>query len=904
MWSAFDGSDNQERLVQIAKELGHTALGMSEHGVVNGLVKHYYACKEAGIKPVMGCEIYFKPKVDNDKPYYHLCLFAKNKQGYHNLNQICTIASTQTYYKPIVTFKELENYREGLICTSACVASFLAKSILNDRLDIAEKYLVKMVGLFGDDFYIEVQPYTVSEVGMQEKVNIESIKLAKKLHIKCILTSDSHYGKKEDFDTYLKMHEISGHDINMIRNTYSERYMPSDNEMKQRFIKMHKNDFSNIERLGTWMINNLKEIEDKVDNDILDQLTTSLPDFSEGKEKSSFEYLVEYVKNGLKKRGKYTKEYINRAKEELDVIKTLHFEDYFLMVQDYVNWAKSNGITVGPGRGSGCNSLVNYALGITDVDSIKFGLDFRRFLRKDKVKMPDIDIDFETARREEVMEYLTTKYKGKACQICSYGLYKVDNLINDLTKVCGLPTDVKVDEDIRKNNKIEIANIKSYINQYVTENELDLIGLKKDKKYMLYNGLYNNIIKHFTLLYQKVRFIGTHAAGVAITGGDLLDYTAIKEDKKTGKLYSSYDLADLEKIHIIKFDILGLSTMEELGQLRRLTHIEGIGKNEQWTEDENILKAFKNGNTDGIFQFEKSAAKNMLNDIDCDSFGDIVATNAMNRPGPLSLKMHKIYAQNKQNINNAKNECYYQYTKDSYGTVIYQEQIMQLCVNIGNMDWGQADKIIKMDPNGTAKGGTHSQFVQDFEKYKKIFLNGAKNNGVNLVEAENLYNNFFNYSFNKGHAVGYSLISIEEMFFKLNYPLEFWENKLKVTYDDLKIEKYKSEAVKSGCVIMLPHVNGPANFKIVEYGGGKVIQCGLSSIKGIGEKAAQIIFENSPYIDFPDFEDKIKESGNSRAITSKVISILKEQGCLEFNDKLWYRRNLLYNRSLVNKNFI
>lgn len=514
--SSFDGFGKPLELAKLAKELGHTALGISNHGNTNNLVQHYLACKEVGIKPVLGVEGYFLPKYKEQHRGYHLCLFAKNHKGYHNLNVLQYEGEKIKYYNPIWTFEMLEEYHEGLICTSACIAGYLAQCLKDRKYNMAVKFVKKMVSIFGDDFYIEVQPYKISEEGLQERVNLAAIELAEECGIKCVLTSDSHRGAKDDFPTYLKMHEIAGHDLDHIEGTYKERYMPSDKELGLRFIKMHESDLGakKARSLASGMIRNLKEIEDKVEEDIFKDLTQTLPKY----DKDSDALIKHNIQEGLEAKGKWTKkhpetglDYISRVKEEYKVIKSLGFQDYFLIVADYVNWAKEQGINVGPGRGSACNCLIAYALGITEVDSLLFGLDFRRFLREDKKKMPDIDMDFETSRRHEVIEYVINKYKGKTARIASYGLYKVDNLINDLAKVCGLPTDKSVDEGVVAQNKKEIAAIKKLCNRYVDDESLtlDTVGLLSDREAIMYNNEYDNIMTHFSKLFKKLRFIST-----------------------------------------------------------------------------------------------------------------------------------------------------------------------------------------------------------------------------------------------------------------------------------------------------------------------------------------------------------------------------------------------------------
>lgn len=387
--SFFDGFGKPQELAQIAKDLGYKALGISNHGNISGLIQHWLACEDVGIKPVLGCEVYFQPVFNKENPKrksYHLNLFVKNLEGYKNLCHIMTEANTkQFYYKPIVDFKLLEKYSDGLICTTACIASATSQSILNNNTKMAIKLLKKFKSIFGNDLYVEIQPYKIDDKHTQEKTDYVLMGLAKELNIKCILTSDSHFGKKEDFDTYCKMHEIGKTTLD-VKRTYGERYMPSEYEIAERFAKMYKNKFKNSMGMAEKLIDNMKEIYDKVEDNILEGCELSLPQISTGGD--SYKILKQNIIKWLKKKGKYNKEYINRCKYELDVIHYHGFDDYFLMVQEYVNWAREQGIEVGAGRGSACNCLVAYALNITDVDSIKYNLDFSRFMRKDKKKMP------------------------------------------------------------------------------------------------------------------------------------------------------------------------------------------------------------------------------------------------------------------------------------------------------------------------------------------------------------------------------------------------------------------------------------------------------------------------------------------------------------------------------------
>lgn len=897
-YSTFDGYGKATELAALAKEYGYKSLSTTNHGNTNGLIQTYMACKDAGIKSILGVEGYFLPKHKEHTRGYHLIVIAKNLKGYGNMNRLQFEGEKQKYYNPIWDFSLLEKYHEGLICTSACVASYSSQCIIKGEYEKAEKYFRKMKSIFGDDFYIEIQPYKVSEKGLQEKVNVELIRMAKKLNIKCILTSDSHRGRKEDFDTYMKMHEIAGHNFDDIEATYKERYMPAPDEMKKRFYKMHKRDFGDAEakRLAIEMYKNLDEIEDKCEENYLEQLPLKLPKLGN----DSTKVLKNKIIEGLKRRGKYKKEYIKRVKEEFEVIHYHGFEDYFLIVADYVNWAKERGIIVGPGRGSVCNCLVAYAIGITEVDSLLFNLDFRRFLRKDKKKFPDIDLDFETSRRHEVIEYLCKKYEGHAARICSYGLYKVDNLLNDLFKVCGLQTDKTLDEEEVKRNKSEIQYIKSFVQSNVDENQnLDVKNLTESAEAKMINKKYDNILIHFCKLYKKVRFIGTHAAGVAITGGELLDYVALKVDKN-GDVYTNYDLTDIETVNVIKFDILGLKTMESIGDLRRSTGI--TVEYDSAVKDKKLLESFRLGNCDGIFQFEKKTARDILEKIHCDCFEDIVAASSMNRPGPLSLKQPDLYAENKYNIEEAKSSEYWEYTKESYGTIIYQEQVQRICVNIGGLEWTDADKIMKLMKGGHMTESAQKAYNENKENLKRKFVDGAVSNGYERSFAEDLFEKMISYTFNEGHGVGYSLISVEEMFYKVYYPNEYWFAKLKYAKNDSEYDKFCARAVNDGSVVFLPHVNySSEKTRLRKVDNESCLQQGLSDIKGVGEKAASYIFDerkkNGIFTSFDNFYDRCK----SRTVTSRVISILKEQGALEFNKKTYLNRVTKYNSALYSR---
>lgn len=892
-YSLFDGFGKSINLAKHAKGLGYRALGISDHGTISGLIKHYQACNEVGIKPVMGCEIYFQPKFNKKNPQrksYHLNLFVKNLQGYKNLCHIMTEANTkQFYYKPIVDFKLLEKYSDGLICTTACIASATSQAILNGHRSTAERLLDKFKEIFKDDLYVEIQPYKIDAQGTQQRTDYELMGMARRKHIKCILTSDSHFGSKEDFDTYCKMHEIGKTTLD-VKRTYSERYMPTEYEITERFANIYKKKFKRPMELAERFADNMKEIYNKVDDNILDGLELELPKISDDGAKQ----LETLTKQGLKNRNKWNKEYWKRCKEELEVINYHGFADYFLIVRDYITWAKENGIETGKGRGSVCNCLVAYAVGITEVDSIKYNLDFSRFMRKEKKALPDIDLDFERDRRQEVIDYVINKYPNKAIQICSYGMYGVDNLVNDLASVCNLKTTKDVDWFEADENKKVIAEIKSYIKGFIVDDELNMSNLLNGYRTEEFNEKYDNIIKHFSKLYGKIKYLGKHSAGVAVVGTDISDYTCIiMRDRKTGALSSCFDKDDLEHINCVKFDMLGLKTMSEMRELREKT---GHTITEEDEESKEVIEGFREGRTDGIFQMEKSAPKKILDMIQCDCVNDIIAVNALNRPAPLQLHMHETYAHNKLSDKVDKNTPYYKYTQETYGTMLYQEQTVEVAQKVGHLTPQQSFDMLKIMKK--AENLTKPEYIPIIEKMKKDFFRGCKKEGLTKEQTNSIWASMLIYGFNKGHSTGYALISIDQMFYKVHYPTQFWYVKMKYADNDADIFKYSQFAVKDGAVVMLPHVNYSAKTSLRKMDGEDVIQQGLSIIKGIGEKAAETIEEErrkGVFKSYDDFYDRCK----GRSVTKGVIKTLKEQGALEFNKNKYMSRVVKYNSTLM-----
>lgn len=893
-FSMFDGFGKPSELAKIAKDKGYTWLGISNHGTTAGNIQHYFACKAEGIKPIMGVECYHNPVWDNnaekkERKSFHLCLFAKNIQGYKNMNKIMTEAENNKYYVSRVTFDILRKYSEGIIVTSACVAGYASQAILNNQIKKAVMWLKKMKSIFGDDFYIEIQPYVVDTKGTQERVNHILMSMADKLGIECILTSDSHRGLEEDFASYIKMHEVANHDRYDITATYKERYMPERVEMYKRFIHMHGKRTYRIdnakETANRYMLN-LVSLTEKVEPDILDQIPLKMPVFDynidSGKE------LMKTVQRGLKKANKTSSEYVKRAKHELKVIHTQGFDDYFMIVSDYVNWAKEQGIVVGHGRGSVCNSLVAYASGITGVDPIRHNLDFNRFMREGKKKIPDIDLDFMTSRRDEVIKYLNRKYEGRCAQVSAYGMYRIDGLLNDLFKVCG------VEEDHEK------RLLKKYVKNalFYDDELLDYDHVCEDDNFIEINREYDNLLDHFYHLNDKIRYYGTHAAGVAIAPDDITDYTALRKDKK-GTWACVHDLVDLEMINVVKFDLLGLTTLDQLADMRKQT---GVGAyDEEWEEDGKVIEVFREGATDGVFQFDRQACKDILTQIQTDSFNDIIATNAMNRPAALSMRMPDKYAEAKLNNNLNHKAPYAKYVKETYGCIIYQEQVLAIAINIGGFTPDEADILVKMEHNAGSR--TKRELDEKYyEDFREKFIENAMAKGVEDAEAAELFDSCAQYGFNKGHATGYSMTSLEEAHFLKYYTPEYFYVKIKYAKNDADREMFCAKAVANDIVVFPPHVNYSMSKTTMRIHEGEwVIQKGLSSLKGVGEKAGDYITDerkcNGIFHDAVEFENRCR----SRAVTSKVITILEENGSLDFHHKQYIKRTKKYNRTLYMK---
>lgn len=876
----FDGFDRIKNIVAYAKELGHKAIGLSDHGNACGIIQLYLECKSQGLKPIMGVEAYFQPTFNHDKPKYHLCLYAMNNKGYENLCRIISEANEYQFYRTmVVSFDLLEQYSEGIICTSACIGGYLSQAIVNDKKALALKAAIKFKEIFGDNFYLEIQPMKVDDKGTQEKANEVLMQIGKKAGIKTILTTDSHFTRKEDFPSYIMMHRLGkigsnkgeGFTLEHVEETYKERYMHSEKEIVSKFKKMHK--FYPQEQLDA-----MKEIYNKIDVDL--DFSGSIPEYDG--EGDSVRELTNLCKENLRKTGRNTKKYIKRTKFEIDVIKGHGLCDYFLIVADYVRFAKEQGIYVGPGRGSCGGSLVTELLGITAIDPLVVGTDFERFLRPDKKKMPDIDLDFEAGDEGQgaVIEYILNKYPGRSSKIITFGYYKSTNLINDLSKVYDIPTH-------------EVSRIKSILKPKVPDmahfefEDIDYDEIMRDINVKNIDKDYPDFIKHFCMLCGQVKYYGQHPAGVLVTKGDIAKWVPMM--KVRGQMICSYDKYDCEAVDMVKFDVLALKTLNVIKEIEVMTGDKFDRRQVDDKTDYEIYDRFSRGDTLGIFQLNKDVARNILKDIQADNIQDVIAAISLNRPGTLKLKTHEQYAANKQSVD--ESTVWYPYTKDAYGSIIYQEHVMRIAIGLAKMPMDRVDKLMKFKFN-----------EEERAKLKEEFIKGAKtHSGLSKEVTGPLFDAMALYMFNKGHGAGYALVSEWQMYHKVKHPVEFWFASLKWEYDERNKFEYLSEACADGIVIFLPHVNQTADYSVRKIDGDKVIQMGYNTIKNVGPKAAEEIEKefkkNGKFKSYDDFVNRCK----SRAVTSRVIESLLEDGALEFDKKTYIRRVTKFNSTLYMK---
>jgi DNA polymerase-3 subunit alpha len=876
----MDGLNSPAELVKAAKDAGQTALAITDHGTLSSHRDMQIACKEHGIKPILGVEAYISPtdrfdrssKTDKSiQAYNHIILLAKNKKGLENINALQELAWNEGFYhKPRIDREVLKEYAEGIIVLSGCLNGLISKCIEKNEFSEAKLILKDFKKTFGDDFYIEVQSHNPKEI------NEGLLSLADELKIKAVATGDAHFAKEEDrvleeamliLSTSPKMDKDADFDMSRNIKDINDRlnYLYPDRKISFQnynlFIQSRSEiefDFNEAGINRTDIYENTMEIADKVSEYDFYQGLDLLP----VPKTDADEKLRELAEKGLESLQKASDPiYRDRLEEELQVIASKNFASYFLVVADMINWAKDNNIKVGPGRGSAAGSLVCYVLGITEVDPIKYDLLFFRFINPERNDFPDIDTDFEDRRRKEVKDYLKKKFKYVA-SISTFTYFKDKGVVRDASRVFMVPLQ-EVNRALKSVDTFE-----------------DFIDSPNTKEFRL---RYPEVVWLAERLRGRIRSVGVHAAGVVVAKDDIRKFAPVEsredaQDKVSGRIpVVAYDMDTVADIGLIKLDALGLKTLsvisDTLASIKK-RHNKDIVLSELTLDDKNVYKMLSEGYTKGVFQAEATPYTNLLMKMGVDKFEDLVASNALVRPGAMNtVGAAYINRKHGREAVDYSHTIMKEFTENTYGVIIYQEQVMQACVHLGGMSWSEADKVRKII--GKKKD------AKEFDQFKDQFVAGASKH-IAKKKAEELWHDFeahAGYSFNRSHAVAYSMLSYYTAWLKSYYPLEFMFSILKNENDKDARTEYLIEAKRLGLRIRLPHINESDMYFSLKDDG---IIFGLAEVKFISDSIANKIMERRPYENYSDFIDKASKKGSG--INSRAISALNAIGGAAFPD--------------------
>jgi DNA polymerase-3 subunit alpha len=876
----MDGLNSPAELVKAAKDAGQTALAITDHGTLSSHRDMQIACKEQGIKPILGVEAYISPtdrfdrssKTDKSiQAYNHIILLAKNKKGLENINTLQELAWNEGFYhKPRIDREVLKEYAEGIIVLSGCLNGLISKCIEKGEFSEAKLILKDFSKTFGDDFYIEVQSHNPHEI------NSKLLELADELKIKAVATGDAHFAKEEDrvleeamliLSTSPKMDKDADFDMSRNIKDINDRlnYLYPDRKISFQnynlFIQSRSEIESDFNKAGinrTDIYDNTMEIADKVSEYDFYQGLDLLP----VPKTDADEKLRELAEKGLESIQKASDPiYRERLEEELQVIASKSFASYFLVVADMINWAKDNNIKVGPGRGSAAGSLVCYVLGITEVDPIKYDLLFFRFINPERNDFPDIDTDFEDRRRKEVKDYLKKKFKYVA-SISTFTYFKDKGVVRDASRVFMVPLQ-EVNRALKSVDTFE-----------------DFVDSPNTKEFRL---RYPEVVWLAERLRGRIRSVGVHAAGVVVAKDDIRKFAPVEsredaQDKVSGRIpVVAYDMDTVADIGLIKLDALGLKTLsvisDTLASIKE-RHGKDVVLSELTLDDKNVYKMLSEGYTKGVFQAEATPYTNLLMKMGVDKFEDLVASNALVRPGAMNtVGAAYINRKHGREAVDYSHTIMKEFTENTYGVIIYQEQVMQACVHLGGMSWSEADKVRKII--GKKKD------AKEFDQFKDQFVTGASKH-IAKKKAEELWHNFeahAGYSFNRSHAVAYSMLSYYTAWLKSYYPLEFMFSILKNENDKDARTEYLIEAKRLGLRIRLPHINESDMYFSLKDDG---IIFGLAEVKFISDSIANKIMERRPYETYSDFIDKASKKGSG--INSRAISALNAIGGAAFPD--------------------
>jgi DNA polymerase III subunit alpha len=861
-FSLLDGAASVGSMVGRAKALGMGALALTDHGNMFGAVKFYDACKDAGIKPIVGIEAYVaggsrfeRTGTENGNKYWHLILLAKDAEGYKNLLKLSSAAYTEGfYYKPRVDFELLASHAGGLICSSACIAGEIPSLILMGKEAEAERLATRYAELFGKDrFYLELQDHGIPE---QKTVNRALVAISRRTGLGLVCTNDMHYLERSD---------AGAHDVLLCIGTNRKRdepgrmrffgpefYMKSPEEMEALFAEVPE------------ALANTLKIAEMVDLK-LSYPGPMLPDYEIPAEYSSpEEYLRHLAFEGLGRRYPgFGEEIRKRAEYELGVIIKMKFTGYFLIVWDFIHWAKENGIPVGPGRGSGAGSIVAYSLRITDIDPLRYNLLFERFLNPERISMPDFDIDFCFERRGEVIDYVTGKYgSDRTGQIITFGTLKAKAVIKDVARALDLPFEEANDiaKLVPEDPKMTLAKA------FAEEPKL---------KALAENAKYRDLFEIARKLENKNRHASFHAAGIVIGKTALTDFVPLYKDPKTGIVSTQFTMDYLEKCGLVKMDFLGLKTLTLIKHTIDLIRKRGIEIEEEKIpeDDKKTFELLGEGKSTSVFQFESTGMQGILKQAKPSCMEDLIALNALYRPGPMDYIPQYIDSKSGKTPVTYPDPCLESILKETYGVIVYQEQVMQVAQRIGGYSLGQADLLRRA--MGKKK---HEVMVKEKEK----FIEGAVKNGFKAADADRIFEiliPFAGYGFNKSHAAAYSVVAYRTAYLKANFPAEYMAANLtnEIANTD-KLTEYISEARSMGLEVLPPDLNrSEAHFVVAE---GRIVY-GFLGIKGVGEGVANAIVaereKNGDYASFIEFVERL----GTQSMNKKTLECLAKAGCFD-----------------------
>jgi DNA polymerase III subunit alpha len=906
-YSLLDGLTKVPKLIDYTKEAGMTAVAQTDHGTLSGNIEFYKEAKAKGIKPIIGMEGYVAARTiadkepGKDKVYHHIIILAMNDIGYRNLMRLSTTANLEGfYYKPRVDHVLLEKYNEGLIILSGCIGGELGDSIRQGQYDQAVETAQWYKSVFGDRYYIEVQdhghPEHPSKWVEQEKVNKELLKLSKELDIPPVVTCDAHYLDHKDQEAHeillcVQTGSFLSDEKRMSLSDF-ELHVTDPNEIIQRWEKECPEAVANTRKiadrcdlefeLGGILIPKFPVPEGETEKTFLDRLVfTGLAERYMGKNREEASALsIDDIRKAL------GKETLERAEFELKVIDGMGFNGYMLIVQDFINWGKGQGIIFGPGRGSAAGSIIAYALHITDLDPLAYGLLFERFLNPDRISMPDIDVDIQDNRRGEVIEYCAEKYgHDRVSNIATFGTMAARAAIRDVARVLQVPY-----AEADRLSKLVPAPVQGR-HIPLEKSIVDDPDLRREYEE---SETAKRVIDLAISLEGTIRSHGVHACGVVIAPGELVQYVPLEMAQK-GVVATQFPMNQIEELGLLKMDFLGLSNLTIIKNAMRIikrVHDKDIDLSTIPLDDKETYELLGRGDTTGVFQFESSGMKRYLRELKPTEFNDVIAMGALYRPGPLSAGLTDSFIKRKNG--NEKIEYAHPLMKPSlestFGVLVYQEQVMQISRDVCGFTGGEADTLRK---------AIGKKKIDVMKKMQVKFIDGAVANGVPKPVIEKFWKDllgFADYCFNKSHSACYGMISYWTAYIKAHYPAEFMAALMTSDFDDtdrLAIEI--AECKHMGIDVLPPDVNESfAEFAVVP--GKKQIRFGMSAIKNVGSNAVEEILR-ARHIDgkFADLEDFLSKVNVRTANRKTLESLIKSGGF----DRMGDRSELLHNLEVM-----